>query len=447
MKYLILFLFIYNVHAGQLPPDWVSPTNLNWNLKWNFSQAVLNKTASKLEDILNAQGEALDSFSSQQSFKKKLELTRYDGTFSVTKNGILGFSSVSSTSAVEFRWTPKTQNSAIETVNFVVYATTDQEALNKKVDELTEKIFSTGKIKNRKLLQKNIKNYFYKTNSTFSNISVFHSRYWMLEGLAADLSVGADGTLGGTIGVKGSLRLRLEWKYNPVLNADDVSLAVPSANDQPDQFVASVLTELDRVSVENTVNDSDGYALEEIRVSVGMSYESGIIGIAGGGVSHVGRLDFRRKKTLMYPTPIEDLQTPIAFFDNRTDAYEQDSRLRFMARRSWRKGLKKILNISDFFIKRVPKKTRSWEVSSINTSFAVSKSGFFGLIGPKSQAQIELRFLKKSNIAEYQMINPVDEMLTLDQLRFRMRLGAFLQVPLVLEFSSFSEVEFYWAPK
>jgi hypothetical protein len=269
----------------------------------------------------------------------------------------------------------------------------------------------------------------------------------MLKGLAADLSVGADATLGGTIGVKGSLRLRLEWKYNPVLNADDVTLVVPSANDQPDQFVASVMTELDRVSVENTVNDSDGYALEEIRVSVGMSYESGIIGIAGGGVSHVGRLDFRRKKTLMYPTSIEDLQTPIVFFDKSTDAYEQDSRLRFMARRRWRKGLKKILNISDFFIKRVPKKTRSWEVSSINTSFAVSKSGFFGLIGPKSQAQIELRFLKKSNIAEYQMINPVDEMLTLDQLRFRMRLGAFLQVPLVLELSSFSEVEFYWAPK
>lgn len=241
-----------------------------------------------MEDILEVQGDTLVAFSSQQSFKKKLELSRYDASFSITKNGILGFSSVSSKSAVEFRWSPKAQKSAIETVNFVVYATTDQEALNKKVDELTEKIFPTGKIKNRKRLRKNLKSYFHKINSIFSNISVFHSRYWMLEGLAADLSVGADASLGGTVGVKGPLRLRLEWKYNPVLNSDDVSLAVSSANDQPDQFVASVMTELDRVSVENTVNDSDGYALEEIRVSVGMSYESGIIGIAGGGVSYVG---------------------------------------------------------------------------------------------------------------------------------------------------------------
>lgn len=449
MKLLLFFIFnlmFCSTQASQLPLDWVSSNEFNSSKGLN--SWFLNRTANKINEILVTQGEVLESV--EKNSRDKIRLVRYDSFFSVNKRGVLGLSSVSSSKAVEFRWTPVKEDKAIERVNFVVDTTLDSNKIEDQANNLTNKIFSSKKIKDKKILHKNLLAFFTKTNAMMSKISVFQSRMWLLEGMAADLEIGADASLGTSFGGEVAMRVRVEWKYNPII-------ASHSVNNQSNEFVGGVLTELDKLPK----SEINGYSLEKIRMAVGMSYDKGIIGIAGVGATQIGRLYFKRKKKIINTSfldielgiknDIKKIDTkndsPIAIYESSGQADNRNLNVKFMSRRRWQKGLRKIFKISDFFIHRVPVKKRSWEVSSINTSFAITQKGWFGLIGPRKHAQIEFRFFKRSNLTDYHIVNPVHELLMLDQVRFRTRLIGFYQIPLVLKLSSLSEVELYWGAR
>jgi hypothetical protein len=98
MKWLLLLLLIPQAFAQTLPLDWV---NEYAQQNKGQRQQGLDSSGEYVDHIFGLQQETLNQHENQNS---GLSLSRFATAFSVSKSGLMGFSSLKATHAVEIHW-------------------------------------------------------------------------------------------------------------------------------------------------------------------------------------------------------------------------------------------------------------------------------------------------------------------------------------------------------
>lgn len=388
-----------------------------------------------IDHLMDVQQQSLDNLSTEH---KKVNLTQLLTSFTITKSGLFGISTLSTSSNTTLFWNKKVSSSFIENTDeaksFDMNAE-DELSLQMKIDDVTEYLVRNNKVKDESKLRKNLDKVIRRGNEIFSEIDGLESSHWRVGGYRLDLSISASGVVAPFTKVGENVRLWLEWTKPARTPKTLVSTKAT-------RFISKALEDTEEATAKLNLPNFD---LQTMYVGIGEDLKAGLFGFGSSTFGFVGHVKFVKK-----PAPSK---VKLASFDSEEDypviqepTDKATSRIAKISSKKVKKGIEKSLKFAEFFTTKADRiQSVHWELSQIREIATITKSGIFGLSKLSSKGVFTFIFNRKKP----QLTPTVNEPpagpqspLTLIRLSFITVLG--YSIPQISNFELRPNVELFW---
>ncbi len=376
MKALLLFLFTLNAYAATIPNSWRSDSidDFNPHDKHHdqFSRE-LDTLIDDLHDIAVFEGE------DKLNQKRKMELTRVSTMIGVAASGSIGVLGINGAALAQIHWSPKENQQVIKRKKIQVHFDegTSLETFDQKLMDLADRLEDSGKVKKGTGLRKNLKDAAYRFRNLVKNVRPLH-RKWVIDAIMANISFNASGSV-NLINFGASVEIALVWTFK----------------EQEEKSLTKPLNSLEKVVW--SISDELDHAFDESKVLTPVEWEIGLgigvdatVGIASAGVGIASTVVFVPNEN--YSSDKENLhafeakEIPLIIPSD----LKSEERVLKIAKRKFRKGIKKALRIGDHLAKKAMKKKRKWKFSGMITDFELGLSGGIGVVTLSGGAAVRI---------------------------------------------------------
>lgn len=304
------------------------------------------------------------------------ELSGQKTDLAISKSGILGFSAVKGTSAVELSWSRKSSSKElnIERTDVRLDSSMSEDMVLNTVRPTFKLLFKNSK-KSIAHIQKNMEDHIIRYHRALKGIYGMENSTYSPKKFRLDLSTSFSSPLFGFTKLSGDTRMRLEWKISPLTG---------KSNREEDQEVVSKLMEDLSRALESTDTNSD-YKLKEISIGLGLSQKN-LLSFSNVKGEIVGELYFKKnsQKVMLNEKDLE----------GEYSLKGEEKILNFFKRRKFRKGITKAYNQSVWFANQFKGRSSGWEIKKFKTSYSLSYSGFLGLANTSSKGLVTMTYSK-----------------------------------------------------
>lgn len=420
---LLTLLFSLNVHALKLPAAWYSEDEQKADL------TIPNELNDLLSTIFTLQKEALEKNSSRH---KTFALSEYSSGFSITSTGLFGLSALSAQRGVELFW-KKTETKAheLEQRSIELEFSENKMIENFQIAQLTDLILQGASILSVTDLKLNLQKYFKDLRHMFNEVSGNRWNNWRFDGVRTDLFIGADGSISKFANIGAKLRLRIEWKYTPKVESKKLT--------NMSDLISNLLVDIDQTLGQRIYESFD---LEKIYIGVGYFSKLGLYGIASTDYALMGHARFVRSSPKEGDINIEPVSNDLKIINGTKN--KSIIGLFNLTRKRWRRGLSKILNMSDTFLTAAAPKNGQWSIYKVKTHFQLSVTGWLGFSTTKTTAAVEMVFKRKEDQQFKIPFTKDHDEWRMSDIRMRMRVPVSVKIPYLLEVAVYPEMEMFW---
>lgn len=360
MRYLLLVLLSFSSFAG------------------------VQEQMNTFNEIILAQGKALEKISVKEHAAGKFHMTDMITDIGISKTGILGLSALKSTNSIELRWKRKTQALNFENKELVVPA--DLEDLDHLSDTIAALAEKSGKVKN--ISKAEIKEALTKVQEKIQLFSVTEQNAWKLSGIRLDLNFSASGKVTFLTSAGTSLRIRLEWLVkNKFLKTTFKNL------NEESRTVAKVLADLNRAKLILI----PGFEIKKVTLGFGSSVKKSF-GVWKYSSGFIGALIFvpvvnPHLELVSIPSELKEMPLEVNGFEEEetTDKWRLPWRRSYSVSVNFSRGLERSLDLASSFVRMADaKKFPNWYISEVKTVNDISKSGAFGFANVSARGFLEI---------------------------------------------------------
>ena len=398
-KIIILGMMLFSLSslANIIPTSWFSLENLEKNTLIDVDQNKIKDLEKYTNNLFEINESALNKVVETHADSKWI-LNNLISKFSLSKDGVLGFSAFNTEASVEITWqkiAPKIKKSESE-INSN-YQLSDNEMLNTDafVDDLASKLQKSNKINNVDKFKTHLKTRLAGVRELMNSLPTNNYQNYSPDSFQIEMNTDIAGNVLSHLSANISFTLKLKWKYNPALS----SKMQRPVNLKIFKFIDVLLEDINHAT-SNGISPK-GYTLNQIGVELGSTSENNW-GLSNTTVETYGKLNFKRIANAPQQLHITNKNDSIPFVDNA----EMNSapvrngktfrRKIFQIKRNrMRNGLMKAIKIANFFTSIAAKRqTTKWEISEVETSYSLSKNGIFGLSTRSGGSSLEMTYTK-----------------------------------------------------
>jgi hypothetical protein len=423
MKLIILIttiLFAQNIYSAKVPHSWRSCHHTSVNTKaLDKSGSNLGSTLESIFTDMSEFGDDITPITDKASTQRKFKLTEITTMLGVSAEGSIGVLGIGGAAVAEIHWgrvdrndksnSPRVNRRKRKRPHLKMNGALSLPNLDKKIHTLTEYLHKSGKVKNKKLLKKNLLKSALSFKEMASSITANQHRKWGLAAVQANFGVEAGGTV-GIVSIGAAVGITFEWTF-----AEEVppSLSGNAAPIDGKQKILSKVINVIQEDLNKTLSDYENHphlktSAFEIGLAVGAS---GDVGVASVGASVGMTLVFERNEdfTEEMNKMINDKSLssvkflPMARKLQKNDKARRNRSVKFkivkLARKKFRKGLKKALKIGEYLSKKAlkaskkrRKKEKKWKFSGLTAVFEIGLKGGIGVATLSGGSAIEIDF-------------------------------------------------------
>lgn len=335
--------------------------------------------AQNLKNILTVQENTLSEFRTDEKAWGNWELSGQKTDLAVSKSGLLGFSAVKGSAAVELSWSRTSKEKSIEEKD-------DSIALDSAMNEMQviaavrptfKVLFKNKKNRNYAHLQKNMEDHIIRYHRALKGVHGIAGTTYTPKKFRLDLSTSFSSPLFGFAKLSGDTRMRLEWKITPN--------ATKNLGVKDQEVVNKLIADLTK-GLEGA-KTPEGYKLKEVSIGLGLSKKN-LLSFSKVKGEIVGELYFKRNTQKAVGTSL-NLDGEYSFRAENGEKF-----LNYFKRRRFRKGIKDSFKLTNWFARQFKGRNSSWEVGKFKTSFSLSYSGFLGLANTSSKSFVTFTYSK-----------------------------------------------------
>ena len=421
---LLTLVFSLNAYALKLPSSWYREHE-----EKSISANPYGELNDLLSNIFTLQREALEKNSSNHS---KFTLSEYSSGFSISSSGLFGLSALSAQRGVEVFWKKNETNSnKLEERAIELEFSQNKMIENFQIAQLTDLILQGASILSVADLKLNLQKYFRDLNQMFNEVSGNRWNNWRFDGVRTDLYIGADGSISKFANIGAKLRLRIEWKYTPKIESKKLT--------NMSDLISNLLVDIDQ-SLKQRLYES--FDLEKIYIGVGYFSRLGLYGIASTDYALMGHARFVRSSPTENDRNIEPVSNDLKIINETKN--KSIIGIFNLTRKRWRRGLAKILNMSDPFLNAAGMKEGLWSIYKVKTHFQLSVTGWLGFSTSKTTAAVEMVFKRKEDQQFKIPFTKDHDEWRMSDIRMRMRVPVSVKIPYLLEVAVYPEMEMFW---
>lgn len=337
--------------------------------------------AENLNNILTVQENVLSEFRTDEKAWGDWKLDGQKTDLAVSKSGILGFSAVKGTAAVELSWSradKSLKNVETEEGDIISLdsAMTEKEVL-KAVRPTFKVLFKNKKEGTYSHIQKNMEDHVIRYHRALQGIDEIAGATYTPKKFRLDLSTSFSSPLFGFTKLSGDTRMRLEWKITPITSKN--------LSEKDQKVVSQLIADLTK-GLEGA-NTPEGYKLKEVSIGLGLSQKN-LLSFSKVKGEIVGELYFKRNAQKANLSNL-DLEGEYTYASE-----DGEKVLNYLKRRRFRKGINESFKLTNWFARQFKKRNSKWEVGKFKTSFSLSYSGFLGLSNTSSKSLVTFTYSK-----------------------------------------------------
>ena len=399
----------------------------------------LKPTSDFIDSVLKTEHEILeskDAADAESRDSKKFTMNLMMTNLTITKTGLVGISALKANEFVSLFWTRKMeQQKAVEevhnTVEFDGEAT--EEELTMNANELGDTLYSSGLVKNKEAVIKNLKAAMTKANETFGVIETMSYGNWDVSGLRLDLNVAVSGIVTPYTKVGANTRVWIEWRRvaKPTLSTKVLS----KGGKKLQEFVSKVLSDVDLSA--NNVN-LKSFHLSQMYIGLGQDYKTGFFGLGSSNFGFIGYVILNHKPNAALNKSLADTNDELPVI--RKNIFQ-------VSRKKLRSSIQKTMNLGAKLVNNAEKiKSEKWEVSRIRLTTTLSQSGFFGLSALNTKG-VFIHIFERNTSSAFSQKETAEQAfhqweLSLVRISFVADVG--VQIPWIANASLQPQIEFIW---
>lgn len=403
--------------------------NVNTNTNEEFAQNV--------DHLMEVQQQSLENLNTEHS---KVNLTQLLTSFTVSKTGLFGLSSLSSSSNTTLFWNKKKVAAKTEEAkSFEINADEDELALQMKIDDVTEYLVRNGKVNDASNLRDNLDKVMRKAHGIFNDVANLETPNWRVGGYRLDLAVAGSGKVSPFTKVGENVRLWIEWTkpaHKP---------AVAPANTKLTRFVSKVLNDTEQATLNVKLPN---FELANVSVAIGEDLKAGLFGFGSSTFGFVGHVKFVKKPKTTKALLVENTESDTEAYPVIQDETTTKSmpKIVSISSKKIRQGIEKSLHFAEFFAAKAERiESTHWELSQIREIATVTQAGLFGLSTLSTKGVFTFIFNRvqpQTAALADAAPTPTTNYVSLIRLSFVTVLG--IQIPAIANFEIRPNVELFW---
>lgn len=392
-KLFFLLLFSVNVHATTLSE------NLFLNSKSGFDVsddqvAELGTSVGELVE-LNANIVEAGLVEKSKPPSAKWKASGYVTSIGVTSSGKLGILGFKGSAMAEIYWrkklaarSPFNEPLDLERTDAEL-SDLSESGIDESLEHLMAIVKGSKKVENPENVRADLKQKLTEFANLVRDTQSDQSKPWYLAGIRLDLAVSSTGVLSPIYTAGLALSLRVVWVPVRVKTATPLAL---TANKNSLSEIAEDMTQVLAQIPDNQALEAKGLALSTIRFGLGVTAAGNIFFGKGDG-SLVFSVLMNKNPKYIPPQKIATVE-----MKNSSLPVEDNSEIKMMDWKLFKKGMEKALKLSKSFIrKNVDEKKeekKKWEVYTIKTSYNMNLSKGVGLVTVGEVSQIQMTYKK-----------------------------------------------------
>jgi hypothetical protein len=335
--------------------------------------------AENLKNILTVQENVLSEFRTDEKAWGDWKLDGQKTDLAVSKSGLLGFSAVKGTAAVELSWSRADKsfksNEEVEGDVVTLDSAMNEKEVIKAVRPTFNVLFKNKKKGSYAHIQKNMEDHIIRYHRALKGIDGIAGATYTPKKFRLDLSTSFSSPLFGFAKLSGDTRMRLEWKITPSASKN------LSGKDQ--EVVKKLIADLTK-GLEDARTPA-GYKLKEVSIGLGLSKKN-LLSFSKVKGEIVGELYFKRNTQKADYSNLD--------LEGEYGVRSEEKFLNYFKRRRFRKGIRDSFKLTNWFAGQFKRRNSQWEVGKFKTSFSLSYSGFLGLANTSSKSLVTFTYSK-----------------------------------------------------
>ncbi|MGZ3774777.1 MAG: hypothetical protein ACXVCY_13210 [Pseudobdellovibrionaceae bacterium] len=442
-KLILVLIFLAQVSAQaevpQIPEDWYTnpedgtakvtasffPT-LPWSKKGkmeNLVKSIFEVNRSSVETAMDKQTTPATGSSTIPNWTP-WHLESFTTELSVVSSGLIGVLTGKGTATALAYWrraaektaAPKNfaenENDSVPTL--AAENISDDSSLKKEMEPIIKSALATGKIKDEGSFRRNMESAAVDFYNLVTGLEQTQDLKWFVSGFRVEFSVSASGTLTPAVpitSVGGDVRVRFDWKRLAHKN-QSAKFAFSKTQNKLQLSLQDLVTNLAQDFGAAFDEDSQMKGFKPYLLRIGLGFTaSGTVGVAKSSASAVAYLtlsqnvkDPASSVVRLVPSAAPLLlieqnpsQAHLDFAANNfipvaTDAKRAQA-VYSIDRGNFRKGLKKAIKMSHFFVAAGSKAdSKKWKLYQMKTSFEFSITGTVGLVKYGGASSADMAF-------------------------------------------------------
>jgi hypothetical protein len=404
----------------------------------NVNTSTNEEFAQNVDHLMDVQQQSLENLNTEHA---KVSLTQLLTSFTVSKTGLFGLSSLSSSSNTTLFWNKKkvaaTKND--EAKIFEINADEDELSLQMKIDDVTEYLVRNGKVKDASKLRDNLDKVMRKAHGIFNDVANLETPNWRVGGYRLDLAIAGSGKVTPFTKVGENVRLWIEWT-RPAHKT-----AVAPANTKVTRFVSKVLNDTEQATLNVKLPN---FELANVSVAVGEDLKAGLFGFGSSTFGFVGHVKFVKKPKTTKALLVENTESDDEAYPVIQDQTNEKSMSRAVSisSKKIKQGIEKSMHFAEFFAAKAESiESTHWELGQIREIATVTQAGLFGLSTLSTKGVFTFVFNRiqpQAAALTEAAPTPTTNYVSLIRLSFVTVLG--IQIPAIANFELHPNVELFW---